>query len=151
MAFYRQSAACPKFGTAQGGAMSSGAAYGRDEYPHSWAVYGPQRQPQNMETMTDWSPYGQFNPHAYFGGWDTLGGRLMHVPQADTYFVGANPWPANGVDDQPNARFDIMQVPVSTSAHPGFSLPSTAPSPTMIFHAPPIFGVQTVPIPAFGA
>jgi hypothetical protein len=150
MASYRQSAFCPKFGTDQGQGASSGAAYARDNYPHSYAFYGPQAQPPNMETKTGWNPYGGIIPREpYFGGYDGLGGRLMHVPQADLYNTAPNPWPANGVDDQPNARFDIMHMPPSTSAHPGWSIP-TGPSPAMIFHAPPIFGVQTVPIPAFG-
>ncbi len=150
MSYYRQSAECPKFGTAQGGGASSGAAYGADTYPNSRAVYGPQAQPFNMQTTTNWNPYaGLTVSHAYEGGWDGLGGRLMHVPQADTYFVGDNPWPANGVDDQPNAYFNLMRLEPTTSAHPGFSLPSGS-SPAMIFAAPPIFGMQTVPIPAFG-
>ncbi len=150
MAFYRQSAACPKFGTAQSHAASSGAAYARDNYPRSRAVYGPEMLQPDMLGQTRWTPYGTFESMPYFGGWDGLGGRLMHVPQADMYDVSANPWPANSVDDQPNARFDVMHLAPTTSAHPGYSLPSAQSGPTMIFHAPPIFGVQTVPIPAFG-
>lgn len=150
MAFYRQSEACPKFGTAQGGGSSSGTGFGADHYPNSRAVYGPQAQPYNMTTQTGWNPYeGVTVPAPYLGGWDGLGGQLMHVPQADTYFVGDNPWPVNGVDDQPNAAFNLLRLEPTTSAHPGFSNPTGA-SPSMIFAAPPIFGLQTDPIPAYG-
>ena len=151
MAFYRQSEACPKFGTSQGHGASSGAAYGASNYPRSRAVYGPARITPNMETPTDWSPWGTFVPHPYSGQHDGLRGALMRVSQADTYDASPNPWPANGVDDQPNARFDVLRLLPSTSAHPGWSLPSLAPSPAMVFQAPPIFGLQTVPIPAVGA
>lgn len=150
MSYYRQSAECPKFGTGQSHAASSGAAYGRDMYPLSRAVYGPEKLQPNMETPTRWTPFGLFVPTPYFGGHDGLHGRLMHVPQADMYDSSPNPWPANGVDDQPNAQFNLLRLEPTTSAHPGYSLPSYAPSPAMVFQAPPIFGIQTVPIPAVG-
>lgn len=151
MAFYRQSEACPKFGTAQGGGSSSGAGWGRDNYPRSYAVDAPAKLLTNMETMTGWDPYnGLEAPTPYRGGWDELGGRLMHVPQAGTYYTGPpNPWPANGVDDQPNAYFNLVRLEPTTSAHPGYMNP-TGPGPSMIFAAPPIFGIQTNPVPAFG-
>lgn len=152
MAYYRQSAECPKFGTAQGLGSSSGAGYGRnlDGYPLSYTVFAPQMLQPNMETPTRWTPYGGFVPQPYFGGHDGLNGRLMHVPQADFYNSEPCPFPANGVDDQPNARFDVLRLPPTTSAHPGFSLPSSVPSPPMVFHAPPVWGMQAVPIPALG-
>ncbi len=152
MADYRQSEACPKFGTAQGGGASSGAGYGRNApqgYPDSYTVFAPQAQPQNEGAPTRWTPYGTFVSHPYVGGHDGLGGKLMHVPQADFYNSEPNPWPASGVDDQPNNMYSIMRLEPTTSAHPGYSLPSVA-SPSMIFNAPPIFGLQTVPIPAMG-
>ncbi len=150
MAYYRQSSECPKFGTAQGHAASSGAGYGRDHYPHSYAVYGPQVNQADMLGQSSYSPYkGNTVSMPYYGGYDGLRGRLMHVPQADTYFVGENPWPANGVDDQPNVLYSLLRLEPTTSAHPGYTIP-TGPSPAMIFNAPPIFGLQTVPIPAFG-
>lgn len=153
MAFYKQSGNCPKFGTAQGLGASSGAGWGRNVpqgYPISRAVYGPQKLQPNMETQTRWTPYGTFTPRPYYGGWDGLDGRLMHVPQADMYDVSRNPWPANGVDDQPNARFDILRLQPTTSAHPGLSIPSVQGGPSMVFQPPPVWGLQTVPIPALG-
>lgn len=150
MADYRQSAACPKFGTSQGGGASSGAAYGRDHYPLSRAIYGPEKFQPDMGAPTRWTPYGMFVSTPYYGGWDELHGAVMNVPQADLYDASPNPWPANGVDDQPNAAFNLLRLEPTTSAHPGWSLPSIAPSPAMIFQAPPIFGLQTVPIPAMG-
>lgn len=151
MADYRQSAHCPKFGTAQGGGASSGAAYGNNNYPLSVAEYGPEKLQPDMGAPAGWNPYaGLVESTPYRGGWDGLHGRLMHVPQADMYNASPNPWPANGVDDQPNVFPGILRLSPSTSAHPGFSLPSLAPSPAMIFQPPPIFGLQTVPIPAMG-
>lgn len=150
MAFYRQSEACPKFGTAQGGGASSGAAYGRDQYPVSRAVYGPAEITPQTEATTQWSPFSFTVAQPYRGGWDALGGRLMHVPQADTFFVGDNPWPANGVDDQPNVLYSLLRLDPHTSAHPGFTLPMNAPGPAMVFNPPPVFGLQTQPIFAFG-
>jgi len=150
MADYRQSEACPKFGTAQGGGASSGAGYGNNSYPLSRANYGPEKIQPDMGAPTRWTPYGTFVSYPYEGGWDALGGRLMHVPQADMYDASPNPFPANGVDDQPNAAFNLLRLEPTTSAHPGWTLPSLAPSPAMIFQAPPIFGLQTVPINAMG-
>lgn len=153
MALYRQSDACPKFGTAQGGGASSGAGYGRNVpqgYPLSYTVYQPQLLPPNTETQTRWTPYGTFVSHPYFGGWDALGGRLMHVPQADFYNSDPNPFPSSGVDDQPNARYDILRLEPTTSAHPGGPTLPSGPSPSMVFQAPPAWGLQTIPIPALG-
>ena len=147
MAYYRQSAASPKLNATHG--SSSGANYGRNEYPRSHPAMGPALIPPGMETPTRWTPFGTFAPQPYFGGWDALGGRLMHVTQADSYNA-INPWPANGVDDYPNAApLAILRMAPTTSVHRGFQNP-TGPSPTMLFHAPPIFGLQTVPIPAVG-
>lgn len=124
-----------------------------NSYPLSRAVYAPQEQPPNMEVMTQWSPYGDFTPAPYYGGHDPLseaGDGLMHVPQADLYDVSPNPWPNNGQFDRPNFfPALLLRLKPGTSAHPGFSMP-THPGPTMLFHAPPIFSVQTVPIPAVG-
>jgi hypothetical protein len=150
VSYYRQSEACPKFGVAQGHGASSGAAYGRDHYALSYQVYAPEGLQPDMGSATRWTPYGTFVSKPYEGGWDGLEGRLMHVPQADLYNTSQNPWPANGVDDQPNAAMNILRLAPTTSAHPGYSLPSLQPNATMIFQPPPIFGLQSIPIPAFG-
>lgn len=108
---------------------------------------------QNSEVMTQWSPYGTLNARPYFGGYDGLGGRMMHVVKADLYDASPNPWPNNGQYDRPNGLFAVFQGLMlkkrETSAHPGFSMP-TMPSPNMLFHAPPVFSLQTTPIPAVG-
>lgn len=148
MAYYRQSALCPKLNAEHG--SSSGANYGRNEYPRSAPIYGPAMLPPGMENPTRWTPYGTFVSHPYFGGWDGLHGRLMHVAQADSYDASTQPFPANSVDDQPNAQFNLLRLEPTTSAHPGMSLYSYAPTPTMLYHAPPVFGLQTVPIYAVG-
>ncbi len=155
MAFYRQTlGTAPKFGadaSADGTVASSsqGANYGSNNYPRSRAVYGPAALEPNMETPTQWSPYGGYVPTPYVGGWDGLRGRLMHVSQADTYDVSPNPFPANGVNDQPNAMVIPFDAGHESSIHPGLANP-TGPGPSMRFVAPPIFGLQTIPIQAVG-
>ncbi len=123
-----------------------------NNYPRSRAVYAPAALKPDSETMTQWSPYGTLDAVPYFGGHDELsqdGTGLMHVPQADLYDVSPNPWPNNGQYDVPNHYGGFIRLPRSTSAHPGFSNPTGA-GPVMLFHAPPIFSVQTTPIPAVG-
>lgn len=119
----------------------------------SRAVYGPGERVPSMENPTRWTPFGIFNPRPYFGGWDGLGGALMHVEQADMYDVSPNPFPANGVLDQPGAAIGavagLLRLEPTTSAHPGNSL-SSGYGPTMVFQAPPVFSMQTRPIFALG-
>lgn len=110
----------------------------------------------DTETMSQWSPYGFLTPHPYFGGHDELsedGRGIMHVAQAGLYDASPNPWPNNGQYDRPNGLFAVfaglMRKKSESSAHPGFMMP-TYPSPTMLFHAPPVFSLQTTPIPAVG-
>lgn len=124
--------------------------------PLSVAVYAPAAILQDSETPTEYSPYGTFVPRPFFGGYDGLQGRLMHVPQADLYDASPNPWPNNGQFDRPSGLFSITgaggglwRKPPSTSAHRGFAQP-TGPGPSMMFHAPPVFSLQTTPIPAVG-
>lgn len=150
MSSYRQTDACPKFGQPQPGAMSGGASYGVNNYPRSAPIYAPAMIPPGMENPTQWSPYGTLVAHPYFGGWDGLGGRLMHVAQADSYDASKNAFPANGVNDQPNAMFELIRLSPTTSAHPGLTMASGA-SPVMVFGAPPAYGLQTTPIMALGS
>lgn len=107
----------------------------------------------NSEVMTEWSPYRSREAHPYFGGYDGLGGRMMHVAKADIYDASPNPWPNNGQFDRPNGLFSIfagrMEKRHETSAHPGYTVP-TGPGPSMLFHAPPLFSIQQQPIPAVG-
>lgn len=125
----------------------------RNNYPLSRAVYAPAELPPNMEVMTQWSPYGTLYAQPYEGGHDPLsqaGHGLMQVPQADLYDTSPNPFPNNGQYDRPNFfPALLLRLKPTTSGHKGFSQP-THPGPTMLFHAPPIFSVQTTPIPAMG-
>ena len=76
----------------------------------------------------------------------------MDVPQADLYDSSRNPWPGNGVYDQPSALIGLLgllRLQPTTSAHPGATLPPDY-SPTTLFHAPPVFSLQTKPILAVG-
>ena len=125
----------------------------------AYPVYAPEARQENMETPTKWSPFGTFIPQFSGNGraaaakrWDGLAGRLMDVPQADFYNSEPNPFPASGVWDVPNAQMAVLRLPrlrPTTSAHPGASL-STGADPTSVFHAPPVFGLQTKPITAVG-
>ena len=108
----------------------------------------------DTQTPTAWSPRGTFVPIVFRGGYDPLslaGEGIMHVPQADLYDASPNEFPNNGQWDRPHgiAFSGVIRLPRRTSAHPGFMMP-TAPGPTMLFRAPPIFSVQTRPIPAVG-
>lgn len=121
--------------------------------PLSRAVYGPAALPGNAgNAPTEWDEHkGVVQSRPYFYGHDELHGRLMAVSQADLYNSDPNPWPANGVNDQPNAAFHLIRLTPHTSAHPGASLAGVAGSgPTMVFHTPPVFGLQTTPIWAVG-
>lgn len=112
----------------------------------------------DWEVGTNWTPYtGHVHPEIFWFGWDPLslnrGHGLMHVAQADLYDASPNPWPNNGQFDHPNSLAlspaAIPRIPRESSAHHGFMQP-TGGGPTMLFHAPPIFGLQTKPIPAVG-
>ncbi len=124
-----------------------------NNYPRSIPVYAPAAIVPDTETATQWTPYFFAAAEPYHGGYDPLsqaGHGLMQVPQADLYDASPNPWPNNGQFDKPNAFWaGLMRLAATTSAHPGFSQP-TYPGPNMLFHAPPVFSVQTTPIPAVG-
>lgn len=124
---------------------------GRNVYPRSIPVYAPAELTPSSETPTRWTPFGTFVPRPYFGGHDGLGGRLMGVPQADLYNSDPCPFPANGVNDQPNAAFHLIRLQPHTSAHPGASMSLGPETPTMVYHSPPVWGMQTTPIWAVGA
>jgi hypothetical protein len=125
----------------------------------AYPVYLPEERQPDMGAPSRWTPFGIMQPayepgtRAPFAGrWDGLGGRLMDVPQADFYNSEPNPFPANGVYDQPSAGIGViglLRLQPTTSAHPGASLASKE-GPTMLFHAPPVFSMQTKPILAVG-
>src|SRR5215472_10076749 len=125
---------------------------GYNNYPLSRALYGPAEIVPDTETATQWSPYGTFVAEPYFGGHDPLsqvGEGVMHVAQSDLYDMSPNPWPNNGQYDTPNHFGGFLTLPRESSVHRGFAQP-TYVGPVMLFHAPPIFSVQTTPIPAVG-
>lgn len=120
--------------------------FGR-RYPLSTSPHGAASIPPGMVTATQWSPYGEFVPHPYL---KDMPGSLMAVAQAETYDASPNPWPNNGQFDRPNGFFaNLLRLKPHTSAHPGLSM-TTGGGPTMYFHAPPVFSLQTKPIPAVG-
>jgi hypothetical protein len=102
---------------------------------------------------TRWTPFGIFVSKPYPGGGH--GGRndLNQVARADMSNSAIGPWPRSGVWDEPNvwpAVMGFLRLPPSTSAHPGAQLTSGEASPTMVFHTPPVWGMQTTPIYAVG-
>jgi hypothetical protein len=106
----------------------------------------------DTETMTQWSAFGIFRPEPFRGGYDELsleGRGMMANPQATLYDASPNPWPNNGQYDRPNAGMAIVRLKPHTSAHAGFAMPTGA-GPTMLFRAPPVFTLQTQPVPAVG-
>lgn len=120
--------------------------FGR-RYPLSLSPHGAARIMPGTETQTQWSPFGTLDPHPYL---KDMPGSLMSVAQAEMYDASPNAWPNNGQWDRPGGFFtDLIRLEPSTSAHPGKSNP-TGPGPAMYFHAPPVFSLQTKPIPAVG-
>lgn len=132
----------------------------RNAYPRSVAVYGPAMLPLGMENPGSTIPSDGFSARpsfvhvdVSFGDHDGLEGRLMAVAQADMYNSDPNPFPAAGVYDVPGAWHAVMpllRLQPTTSAHMGLSNPASGGGPAMLFHAPPVFGVQTTPIYAVG-
>ena len=126
-----------------------------EQVPLSLVPHGAARLVPDMEEMTQWSAYGIFRPVPFFGGYDELseeGRGVMHVPQAGMYDASPNPFPNNGQFDRPNVigiTAAFLRLAPHTSAHPGFAMPTGA-GPTMLFRAPPVFSIQTKPIPAVG-
>lgn len=124
-----------------------------DRLPLSIQHAGAAALLQNSEVMQDWTPYGTKQARPYFGGWDELslrGRGLMHTAQAALYDASPNPWPNNAQYDRPNGFFaGLLRLQPHTSAHKGMSQPTGA-GPVMLFHAPPVFSIQSTPIPAVG-
>jgi hypothetical protein len=126
-------------------------------------IYAPAERSPNQGAPSRYTPFGLYQPEyaslgspggraPYAARWDGLGGELMDVPQADLYDSSRNPWPGNGVYDQPSALIGLLgllRLQPTTSAHPGATLPPDY-SPTTLFHAPPVFSLQTKPILAVG-
>lgn len=108
---------------------------------------GPQVLVGGQEIGTTWSPYSFTVSHPYKV---PMPQSLMGTAQATGFYNSAvGPWPRNGTDDQPNAYFNILHLPYSTSAHVGYTNPTGA-NPSMVFFSPPVFGYQTKPIYAVG-
>lgn len=123
-----------------------------NQVPRSLPVEQAAALPPDMETATQWSPFGQFNPTPFRGGWDELsqeGRGMMANPQATLYDASPNPWPNNGQFDRPNGIVALIRLQPHTSAHPGKTMPTGA-GPAMLFRAPPVFTLQTQPVPAVG-
>ncbi len=107
---------------------------------------------------TQWSPYGLFQSVPYMKGNMPIGPdprtpdartRVM-ARNTDFYDSSPNAWPNNGQWDRPNGYFaQLLRLRTHTSAHEGLSL-KTGGGPTMYFKAPPVFSMQTKPIPAVG-
>lgn len=130
---------------------------GPDNTPRSEAIYGPAEILPDSEIATQWTPYFLAVAEPYFGGHDELsleGHGIMHVAQADLYDSSPCGWPQNSQYDHPNAIGmvgAVFRLKPHTSAHPGFAMSTKRGDPTSLFHAPPIFGLQTQPVPAVGA
>ncbi len=122
---------------------------------------GPQVLPINNEVGTTWTPYGMFVTHPYRV---PMPMSLMNVSQATGFYnsavgsVGVQAGPGGGGGGGGSGQADWangqqtaphLQMPYSTSAHPGWTTPTGA-NPNMVFFAPPVFGYQTRPIYAVG-
>lgn len=115
--------------------------------PLSIVEHGPAAIIPDSQTPTQWTPFGTFFPDPYVKG---MPASMMAVAQAGTYDSSPNAFPNNGQWDKPNGYFaSLMRLKPHTSAHPGKTNPTGA-GPTMYFHAPPVFSLQTKPIPAVG-
>lgn len=115
----------------------------------------------NEGAPTRWSPYaapggpkgGLFVSRPFLGGRHGDRNDLNIVARSDIYNTDTDVWPRSGVYDEPGAWHNIigiLRLPPTTSAHPGKQLTSGEASPTMLFHTPPVWGLQTTPIYALG-
>lgn len=124
-----------------------------DRLPLSVPYDGAARIIPNTEVMQDWTPYGHKMARPFFGGWDPLslvGRGIMQTARAATYDKSPNPFPNNGQWDRPGGFFTgLLRLQPHTSAHKGQVNPTGA-GPVMLFHAPPVFSIQSTPIPAVG-
>jgi hypothetical protein len=106
---------------------------------------------------TQWSPQGLFQSIPYKKGGSIYpdprnpdGRTALAARDTDFYDSSPNAWPNNGQWDRPNGYFaELLRLKTTTSAHPGKNL-TTGGGPTMYFRAPPVFSLQTKPIPAVG-
>jgi hypothetical protein len=107
---------------------------------------------------TQWTPQGLFQSVPFMKGNLPIGPD-PRIPDSETrvasrrsdfYDASPNPWPNNGQWDKPNGYFaELIRLRTHTSAHHGANL-TTGAGPTMYFKAPPVFSMQTKPIPAVG-
>jgi hypothetical protein len=127
-------------------------ATGEEGAPSRWSPYAlPANRPGgNMPGPAG----GLFVSRPYGGGaHDQKNGALNEVARGDMTNSAVGPWPRSGVWDEPNvwpAVIGFLRLPPSTSAHMGKQLTSGEASPTMVFHTPPVWGLQTTPIYAVG-
>lgn len=107
---------------------------------------------------TQWSPQGLFQSIPFMKGNLSIGPdprtpdatTRVAVRNTDFYDASPNAFPNNGQWDKPNGFFaNLLRLQPHTSAHPGKTM-STGGGPTMLFHAPPVFSLQTKPIMAVG-
>lgn len=107
---------------------------------------------------SQWSPQGLFQSVPFMKGNRGIGPdprnpdpiTRLASRRSDFYDASPNAWPNNGQWDRPNGYFaELMRLKTHTSAHPGKNL-TTGGGPTMYFKAPPVFSMQTKPIPAVG-
>lgn len=107
---------------------------------------------------TQWTPQGLFISTPYKKGSRSIlpdprnpeGITALAARDSNFYDASPNAWPNNGQWDKPNGFFaELLRLRTHTSAHPGMNNPTGA-GPTMYFKAPPVFSMQTKPIPAVG-
>jgi len=107
---------------------------------------------------TQWTPQGLFQSVPFMKGNLSIGPDPRNpdpvtrnsTRRSDFYDSSPNAWPNNGQWDKPNGFFaELIRLRTHTSAHPGANL-TTGAGPTMYFKAPPVFSMQTKPIPAVG-
>lgn len=119
--------------------------------------YGPSRILPGSGPWTQYEAYGGGSalvPRDPQGGWDALGGAVMHVAQTD--FLDSSPnvaagYSRSGIYDVPEAAQSIsfLRLDMTTSAHAVPSMPTGA-WPTMFYVPPPSFSQQTIPVIAAG-
>lgn len=107
---------------------------------------------------TQWTPYGTLVAIPYMKGnlsirpdpRDPDARTRAAIRNTDFYDASPNAWPNNGQWDKPNGYFaEFLRLQTHTSAHPG-KMHTLGVGPTMYFKAPPVFSMQTKPIPAVG-
>jgi hypothetical protein len=127
------------------------------DIPRPLSNFYPEAQLQDINNgaespdspPTYWTPFGFLQSRPFLKGGSGVVGSAT-VRRTDFYDSSPNAWPNNGQWDKPNGFFaELLRLKTHTSAHPGKNMP-TGGGPTMYFKAPPVFSMQTKPIPAVG-